>query len=154
MLPRRSGPSLSPRSRRAGLSFLEILFAMLVLTFGIYGSMNILRTNFAANQRAVNRAIAVELARMKAAEFEAAGYDALLAAMQGQQAAQLPAASATKPFQADPNYSWRAELNHSGSVVEYHIRVFFRKNRLKPDEAGDLWDSMEIAGQVGAKGGA
>lgn len=109
---------------RAGVSFVEILLAILIIVFGLLGTLNIIDAGRRNNATAVNRAVAVQLAEMKSAELQTAGYDALAQRLGGSAETVIPSDEA-KSFPTHPDYTWQATLrkDDDSSGLAYNIRV-------------------------------
>ena len=123
------------RSSLRGLSTVEILIAIVFLVFGLLGVLNIVDINQKNNKKAANRAIAVKLAKMKAAEFQAAGYKALDEKLGKQAEVTVPDTSqyfdktlkitiAKENISRFQKFEWIATLKRAGdSRIEYTVKV-------------------------------
>ena len=131
----RSKPELALRRqsvRRAGFSLIEILLAIVALVFGLVGVLNLLHVSVRNNKIAADRATAINLAKMKAVEFEAAGFRAVVQALDNQKTANFPAEKT--PFLENSRFNHQTAFDiKSDSRIEYRVTVF--------------WESGEQAGE-------
>lgn len=122
------------RQRTAAVTLIEVLLAIVVLVFGLLGVANIIDANKRNTHRATGNLQAVELARMKAAEFRAAGGPALGKLVAGEQPVLLPADGPAQfnldevddRFRRQANFRWQATLTRdetAGHIV-YRLAVY------------------------------
>ena len=135
-----------------GLSTIEILIAIVFLVFGLLGVLNIVDINQKSNKKAANRALAVKLAKMKAAEFQAAGYDALSKKLGKKDELTYP--ETLEPFDKTlkktiskedilrfQKFQWNATLKRAGeSRIEYTVKVVWSSVRKDKSGKGDPAD--------------
>ena len=110
-----------PRQRTIGVTLIEILLAVVVLVFGILGVANIIDANQRNTHRATENLQALELARMKVAEFRAAGGQALANKATGGEPVHIAG-----ELEGDTDFSWQATLTRdeaAGHIV-YQVTVY------------------------------
>ncbi len=120
-------------SRRRGFSLMEVLLGIVVLAFALYGALDLLAASQKTSLRAHRRTVALELARAKMAEIQAAGYDAVaaLGTASGGSAAASSFAYPTNPAPFAPPYDakayqWQAQFARdpkNPGVFEIEVRV-------------------------------
>lgn len=121
------------RPNGGGFSLIEVLVALVVIVFGLWGILDLVTSNETNDRIVQRRAAAIELAGAKLAEIQAAGFDALLPHLPkpGGEAAThslYPAAGPTKfdlPYDTG-TFSWQARFDPTGQpgVVNVEVRVF------------------------------
>jgi len=125
------GLSLGRASGR-GYSMMEVLLALVVISFGLYGLLDLITTTQKQSVRAHRRAVAVELARARMAELQAAGYDAvagLWAKSSADPSKPLDYPPETAAFAAPykaKNFRWQAHLVRDAQhpeVIQVEVRV-------------------------------
>jgi prepilin-type N-terminal cleavage/methylation domain-containing protein len=129
---------LEHRPTGRGFSLMEVLIALVVIAFGLYGILDLISNNQRASIRTERRAVATELCRAKMAEVQAGGFDAVAAlwAKSPANAAAsfvLPAERApfTPPYASptDQAYQWQARFDRDGpqaAVYNIEVRVFWQ----------------------------
>jgi len=138
----------------SGFSLIEVLIALVVLVFALYGVLDLVASTQRLAFRAQRRAAAVELARAKIAEIQAAGFNsvtALWAKSPGGPSqpfvypptlAEFPAPYDAKPFR------WQARFDpvpEHPEVVNMVVRVFWHPPA--PRAAGaEVEGSVAVAG--------
>ena len=122
------------RPRGWGFSLMEVLLALVVLTIGLYGVLDLIISTHNRSARTERCAAAIELARAKMAELQAMGYEALESRAllpRLADAASSPthfpaqAAKSEAPYEA-PFYRWQARFDRAPKepdIVNIEVRV-------------------------------
>jgi len=113
---------------------MEVLLALVVIAFGLYGILDLMAANLHLSQRAQNRGAAIELAGAKMAEIQAAGFGAiepLLPKLSDESSTAVlypPAPDRFQsPYQAEKFY-WQARFDRNPQVPEVlnvEVRVYW-----------------------------
>lgn len=150
---RRGRTGRKPSGR--GFSLMEVLVALVVIVFGLWGILELVAANQGISRQAARRAAAIELAGAKMAEIQAAGFDRVEPLL-----TKLPDGASTStlypatPAKFEPpydtgTYSWQARFVPNGprpDVVNVEMRVFLED--LPLDATGDRIQRRSVA--VGA----
>lgn len=96
----------------AGITYIEVLIALVVLIFGLYALLDLYFTSQRLGERAVFKTQSLYLARGKMAELQAAGPDKLFTYFK-QHAGDFVTSPATLP--ESPNFEWQWGLNQETS---------------------------------------
>jgi hypothetical protein len=123
---------------------MEVLIAIVVLAFALYGVLDLIDHNRRLSLRAEGRAVALELARAKMAEIQAAGYEAvapLLPAPGDRPSTPVLYPTAPGKFQPpypDRGYVWQARLerqNQEPDVVNVEVQVLWHRPAFTPSSS-------------------
>jgi len=125
---------LNQRSHGRGFSLMEVLIALVVIAFALYGILDLMASNERLSLRAARREVAIELARAKMAELQTAGFDAV-----ARQWANSPAATSntltypaerapfTPLYNAKP-FQWQVRFDRGepqSEVMQVKVEVFW-----------------------------
>jgi type II secretory pathway pseudopilin PulG len=113
---------------------MEVLLGIVVVAFALYGVLDLMTISQKMSQRAQRRAAAVELARAKMAELQAAGFDAVAALWAKSPAAAsqvffypATAGNFSPPYNAKP-FRWQARFDRdpkTPDLMNVEVRVFW-----------------------------
>jgi len=147
-------PDSRPQVR--GFSLIEVLIGIVVVAFALYGVLDLIATNQRLSLRAHRRAAAVELARAKMAEIQAAGFDAVSAlwakaAGGSTQPFVYPSdpAEFKPPYKAAP-FRWQVRFDHAQEhpeVINVEMRVLWYPTTKAPTEQ-ILENSVSVGGYL------
>jgi prepilin-type N-terminal cleavage/methylation domain-containing protein len=145
-------PDSRPRLR--GFSLIEVLIGIVVVVFALYGVLDLVAVNQRLSLRAHRRAVAVELARAKMAEIQAAGFDAVTALWAkapggATQPFVLPSdpAEFKPPYKADA-FRWQARFDRveeHPEIINVEVRVLWYPTTKAPT-AQILENSVSVGG--------
>jgi prepilin-type N-terminal cleavage/methylation domain-containing protein len=133
------------RPRGRGFSLIEVLLALVILTIGLYGVLDLIISTHNRSARTERRAAAIELARGKMAELQAMGYEWVEArnlvprAADGASSPTFFPAQAAKfepPYEA-PVYRWQARFDRDPKepdLVNVEVRVTWYPTLEAPPE--------------------
>jgi len=123
-----------PQPQRRGFSLIEVLIALVVVVFALYGVLDLVAANQQISLRARRRAVATELARAKMAEIRTAGFGAVTAlwdkATSGpSQSFIYPSdpAEFKAPYRAGP-FRWQARYSRNPrqpDAINVEVRVLW-----------------------------
>jgi len=142
------------RGRSRGFSLIEVLLGIVVATFALYGVLDLMATSQKVSLRAHRRAAAIELARAKMAELQAAGFDAVAALWAkvpggAAQPVAYPAdpAEFKDPYKA-PSFRWQARFDRVADrpeLINVEVRVLWYPTTAAPTEQ-ILENSVSVGG--------
>ena len=139
-----------------GFSLIEVLLATVVLIFGLLGLLNLVENSARNTRAASHRAIAVQLAKMKAAEIQAASAngDWLNVAFAQQNTVQIPQSGSPRIFEENPDFQWLAtiEKNNNGFadfVVEVSWGQKPASDEENPQDTSAKMRSVKLHGVAG-----
>ncbi|MCD6386561.1 prepilin-type N-terminal cleavage/methylation domain-containing protein [Candidatus Sumerlaeota bacterium] len=98
-------------SKRNGFTFIEVVIALAVLVFGIYGALDLYFTGHNVARRARLKTKALYLAKGKLAELQSAGTESLFSLAKKHNGTYK---SETAPVSEDQNFLWYWRLNQKG----------------------------------------
>jgi len=114
---------------------MEVLIALVVIAFALYGILDLTASNQRLSLRAQQRAEAIQLARAKMAEVQAAGFDAVVG-LWAKAAAQSPQSFVypSQPGEFQPPYNaklfrWQARFQRDpqrSDVINVEVVVTHR----------------------------
>jgi hypothetical protein len=138
---------------------MEVLLGIIVIVFALFGVLDLIQSNQHLSLRAQRRAVAVELARARMAEIQAAGFQAvtdLWAKSSSGPAQEFLYPSSRSPFDSPYNaklFRWQARFireNTAAEVINVEVRVFWDiEDKTPQDEL--LGKSVSIGGLLARK---
>ena len=127
------------RPNGRGFSLMEVLLALVVIAFGLYGILDLMASTQRLSLRAQRRAVAIELAGAKMAEIQAGGFEAVEALWSKSPAGlSQPFHYPTQPAKFGPPYveqpaGRRAKAGPSYDVNPFLWRARFDHNDRQPE---------------------
>jgi len=125
---------LDYRPHQHGFSLMEVLIALVVVTFALYGVLDLIASNQRISLRTQRRAAAIGLGRAKMAEIQTAGFDAVASLLDkgpGGPSQSLVYPSESSEFKAPyaaKAFRWQARFDRNSQqpeVIAVEVRVLW-----------------------------